>query len=73
MGFEITSSLANFIFARHPRLDGEKIYLELKERGVLVRHFTNPRISSYNRITVGSMEEMTVLLQEIESILEEQL
>ena len=58
LGFEVIPSQANFIFAKHKTMDGEDIYLALKERGVLVRHFTSPRIADFNRITVGSEDEM---------------
>lgn len=69
LGFRCTDSKANFIFAEHPSLDGKELYLSLKERGVLVRHFTAPAISNYNRITVGTQEQMERMLQEIDSIL----
>ena len=72
MGFEMTDSSANFLFVRHPKLDGETLYLELKKRGILIRHFTKPRIAQYNRITVGTKEEMQALIDAIEAIMEEQ-
>ena len=72
LGFEFTSSSANFIFAKHERISGEKLYLTLKEKGVLVRHFTAPRICEYNRITIGSMEEMQILVDKIKEIMEEE-
>lgn len=71
LGFEFTKSSANFIFAKHKTFNGEKLYLALKEKGVLVRHFTAPRIAEYNRITVGSREEMQILVDKIKEILEE--
>ena len=73
LGFEMTDSRANFLFAKHPRIDGGTIYTELRARGVLVRHFDKPRISPYNRITVGSREQMECLIQAIRNILEERL
>jgi hypothetical protein len=48
----------------------DKNHEELKKRGVLVRHFDKPRIAGYNRITVGSEEEMQTLLAQIKTILE---
>ena len=50
---------------------GEALYKKLKARGVLVRHFKKPRIEDYVRITVGSREQMAVLLRETEAILKE--
>lgn len=73
LGFEMTPSKTNFLFAKHPALDGKTLYLELKKRGILVRHFDAPRISAYNRITVGTKEQMQALLNTIRTILEEQL
>ena len=73
MGFAMTDSMANFLFARHPAIPGKELYLKLKERGVLVRHFDTPALTDYNRITVGSREQMQTLLAAISSILEERL
>lgn len=69
LGFEMTDSLANFIFARHPWYGGEKLYLELKKRGILVRHFSKEKLSEYNRITVGTDEQMDALINAIKEIL----
>ncbi|MBE6703435.1 MAG: histidinol-phosphate transaminase [Ruminococcaceae bacterium] len=70
LGFEMTESKANFIFARHPAVDGGALYAKLKEMGILVRHFEKPRIRDYNRITVGTREEMQALLDAVRQILE---
>ena len=71
LGFECTASKANFIFAKSEEIDGEELYLKLKERGILARHFSNEKICQYNRITVGSAEEMEALVKEISLILKE--
>ncbi len=72
LGFEVLPSKANFIFAKHKEYDGEKLYLKLKEMGILVRHFTKKEISDYNRITIGSMEQMTALIETLKIILSEE-
>ncbi len=72
LGFEATDSSANFIFAKHPRIDGKELYLKLKERGILVRHFDKERIAQYNRITVGTPQQMQELINAIKLILEEE-
>ena len=72
LGFEMTDSSANFIFAKHPAISGEKMYQKLKEKGILVRHFNGERIKDFNRITVGTTEEMAVLIEKIKEILEEE-
>lgn len=71
LGFEMTDSKANFIFAKHPRADGKEIYLKLKEKGILIRHFDKERICQYNRITVGTKEQMDALINALTGILEE--
>ena len=71
LGFDMTESMTNFIFVKHPRISGEDIYKGLRERGILVRHFTTPRICEYNRITVGSMDEMKSLVAAIKDIIKE--
>lgn len=68
LGFEVIPSLANFIFVRHPDFDGEALYRALKERGILVRHFSSPRIKEFLRITVGAegeMDRLTAVLSEL--------
>ena len=68
MGFKCIPSKANFIFAKSKDIDGEKLYSALKEKGVLIRHFTKERIKDYNRITIGTMEQMKILTEKIEEI-----
>ena len=71
MGFYVLPSLANFVFATHPKIRGKKLYLRLKDKGILVRHFDKERLREYNRITIGSREQMDALLTAIKEILEE--
>ena len=63
LGFTVIPSQANFVLACHSRVDGETIYRELKRRGILVRHFTAARIANFNRITIGSQEQMELLVR----------
>jgi histidinol-phosphate aminotransferase len=69
LGFEVLPSEANFLFARHPKADGARIYSELKKRGILVRHFSKERIKDFNRITIGTPAEMEQLISTIKEIL----
>ena len=71
LGFDVLSSKANFLFARSERIDGGELYLALKARGILIRHFTKARIKEFNRITIGTREEMDTLLCAISDILKE--
>lgn len=72
LGFILTDSKANFIFARHEEISGEEIYNKLRERGVLVRYFGTDRIKDYVRITVGSDDEMDALINSVKDILRRQ-
>lgn len=73
LGFYATDSLANFVFAKSDKISGEALYSILKERGILVRHFSTPRLCEYNRITIGSREEMETLIKEIKKIIKEKV
>ncbi|MGM9550189.1 MAG: histidinol-phosphate transaminase [Faecousia sp.] len=69
LGFTVLPSQTNFLFARSPAIDGGALYTELKKRGILVRHFTNPRIAQFNRITIGTPEQMEIFIDTIKNIL----
>ncbi len=71
MGFSVTNSVSNFIFAKSDEIRGWELYFALKEKGILIRHFSSDRIKEYNRITVGSREEMEIFLNAVKQILEE--
>ncbi len=72
LGFAVIPSLTNFVFAVHPEIPGRDLNLALREKGILVRYFDKPRLRNYNRITIGSREQMKVLVQALTEILEEQ-
>ncbi len=69
LGFVCTESSANFIFAKHKKLSGKDIYQKLRDNNILVRHFEKERIKDYNRITVGSMEQMETMVSVLKNIL----
>lgn len=71
MGFFVTDSKANFLFAKSDAISGETLYLKLKAKGVLVRHFTSEKIKEYNRITIGTDEQMARFLEAVREILSE--
>jgi histidinol-phosphate aminotransferase len=68
LGFKIIPSQANFLYVTHETLAAADIYQELKERKILVRHFSGPRKENYLRISVGTMMEIKSLCKELESI-----
>jgi histidinol-phosphate aminotransferase len=62
LGFAVSPSQANFIFARPPRLPAEAWLAELRARKVLVRWFGGPETKDYLRISVGSQAEAQALV-----------
>jgi histidinol-phosphate aminotransferase len=69
LGFDVLPSAANFIFARHPAHDGAKLATALRERSIIVRHFSNPdRIAPFLRITVGTDAQCNALINALKAI-----
>ncbi|MFZ5974634.1 MAG: histidinol-phosphate transaminase [Bacillota bacterium] len=68
MGFEMPDSNANFLFMKHKAVPAAALMEQLRARGVIVRRFQNPRIENYLRVTVGTKEEMQVLMKELQDI-----
>lgn len=65
LGFSLPDSSANFLFVTHDKLSMKEMFEYLKEKKVFIRYFAIPRIDNYVRITVGTDDEMDVLLKEI--------
>ncbi len=65
-GAQVLPSSANFLFVSLPGRTGREVYAHLKERGILVRHFEIPGISDFVRISMGTDEQMRILLGEID-------
>ena len=68
LGFKVLPSDANFLFAKAAKIGGKELYMALKVRGVLVRHFGNPRIADYVRITVGTAQQMERFIEIVKEI-----
>ena len=68
LGFQVLPSKANFIFARHPGVSGAELYSGLRQRGILVRHFTKERIKDFVRITIGTQEQMERLAEALQDM-----
>jgi len=69
LGFVFRDSKTNFIFASHPAMDASEIMKKLRERGIIVRHFSKPRIDQYLRISIGTDAEMDELIKALAEIL----
>ena len=70
LNFTVLPSKTNFLFVRSDKIGGRELYEKLKDRGILVRHFANPRICDYIRMTIGTDEQMALCLAAIRDILE---
>lgn len=69
LGFFVLPSKANFLFAKKDGVSGKKLYLSLKEKGVLVRHFDKEIIGDFLRITIGTDSQMDTFLEKLKEIL----
>lgn len=71
LGFKVLDSSTNFIFATHSDLSMKDMFEYLKTKNVFIRYFSLPRIDNYTRITIGTDEEMDILLKEIKEYISE--
>ena len=69
LGFRVLPSQANFVMARWPGRDLAELQEGLRRRGVLVRHFATPALHDALRITVGTDDEIRVLLRVLRQLL----
>ncbi|QWV97661.1 histidinol-phosphate transaminase [Geomonas nitrogeniifigens] len=67
IGYHVIPSSGNYVFATPPDRDGTRVYQGLYDRKILVRHFTDPKLSHGLRITIGTKEEMA---RTIEALIE---
>lgn len=69
MGFTVLDSATNFLFVTTGRMPCVRIFEQLRERGILIRYFNAPRINNWLRITIGTPEQMRILLDAVGEIL----
>ncbi|WP_461519033.1 histidinol-phosphate transaminase [Porticoccus sp.] len=69
LGFQVLPSAANFILARHPQQDAGELMLQLRQRGIIVRYFNQPRIEQHLRITIGTAEQNGQLLAALKQLI----
>ena len=69
LGFTVLPSKANFIFVKTDKIDGGELYKTLKAKGILVRHFTNPRICQFNRVTIGTKKQMETFIGTLKEVI----
>lgn len=69
MGFTFQDSQTNFIFATHKNVHAQVIFDALREKHIFVRHFSNPRIDNYLRISIGTKAEMEAFVEATKKII----
>jgi histidinol-phosphate aminotransferase len=69
LGFEVTSSQSNFVWARRSDRPVKPLYEELKARKVLVRYMNYPEYGDGLRVSVGTDLEIDTLLKELANII----
>lgn len=69
LGFEVIPSAANFVFAHHPQHKADSLATALRQRAIIVRHFKQPRIDDYLRISIGTDEENQALCMALSEIM----
>lgn len=66
LGFEVLPSQANFLLVQHKIYAGDQLFVGLRERGIIVRHFNKAGLSNFLRITIGTDDEMDSLIEALE-------
>ncbi len=69
LGFYVLPSEANFLLVQSPSGNAQYLYQKLKERGILVRYFNQPRLTDKLRITVGTPEQNETLIEVLSEVL----
>lgn len=70
LGFTVLDSKANFVFTKHETLSGDALFSGLNDRNILVRHFSNPKICDFVRITIGTQKNMEHVIQNLKEMVE---
>ncbi|NDJ15777.1 histidinol-phosphate transaminase [Myxacorys almedinensis] len=68
LGFAIAESHGNFVLATSTAKRAEDLYLELKNRGILVRYFNQSGLDDKLRITVGTDEQNQRLVETLRDL-----
>ena len=70
LNFEVIPSKTNFLFVSHKQLDAALIMEHLRAKGIIVRHFSKPKIDNYLRISIGTEDQMKRLIEELDTLIE---
>jgi histidinol-phosphate aminotransferase len=69
LGFACIDSQANFVWCRHATADSKELYAKLKDAGILVRYMTYPDWGDGLRISVGTDEQVDLLLAKLAAMI----
>lgn len=69
IGFSVIPSQANFLFASHPDYTGKELLAGLRAQGIIVRWWDKPEIRDWLRISIGTDEEMEILVKTLNKLL----
>lgn len=69
LGFTLTDSMGNFLFASHETAPARELFEALRESGIYVRYWNRPRIDNCLRITVGTDGQMDCLVSFLKNYL----
>ena len=68
LGMPCLPSQSNFLLARATRPTARELYESLKDRGILIRYFSSPRVADQVRISVGTPQQNDTLLAALKEL-----
>lgn len=68
LNYQVLPSQANFILARPKDGNASAVASALREQGIIVRHFSQPRIQEYLRITIGTVAQHERLIEALKAM-----
>ena len=71
LGFKGLDTKTNFVFVTHDKIKAEDLFKELKNRGILVRYYKEPKLNKYLRITIGTEVQMEQVINTIKDIMKD--
>ncbi len=70
IGFIVLPSYANFVFVKHNVVQAIDLYNYLVSKNIYVRHFNKEKIDNYLRISIGTDNDMEVLVETIKKYIQ---
>lgn len=70
LGFTVYPSHSNFIFVTKDDVNAKDLFEALKKDNIFIRYFNLPRINNHLRITIGTDEQMDILIEHVKKYLE---